>query len=273
MATVDVIANRSSGTEALGKAYFETDTNSFIVYNGSGWVELQSDGTGAAAPYSEYSAYFATDFLDVGDISGLVGGKSALTLSFWLKVVSVAHGGFIGNNAAWSTGYRGAIGYWAGNIDVGYWDDSGTTLSFRHSASDNYTDWHHFALVQDGTSFVVYRNGSSVATATVGATTSTSLWNNFAIGRDRSQYFTGYIDDVAIIDGALDATQVGALQTGGLPQNPGATLGHWRMGDDSNDSPTNGSSISSIQDSSGNGNHATQSTAASQPTFSTDVPA
>lgn len=48
MATVDVIANRSTASEILGKAYFETDTNSFIVYNGSGWVELQSDGTGAA---------------------------------------------------------------------------------------------------------------------------------------------------------------------------------------------------------------------------------
>ena len=50
MATVDVIANRSSGTQAVGKAYFETDTNSFIVYNGIGWVELHSDGTGSATP-------------------------------------------------------------------------------------------------------------------------------------------------------------------------------------------------------------------------------
>jgi hypothetical protein len=273
VATVDVITNRSTASEILGKAYFETDTNSFIVYNGIGWVELESDGTGAAAPYSEYSAYFANDFLDVGDISGLVGGKSALTLSFWLKIVSVAHGGFIGNNAAWSTGYRGAVGWHGGNIDLGYWDDSGSNLSFRHTTDDNYNDWNHFAFVQDGTSFVAYRNGSSVASATVGATTSTSLWNNFAIGRERSQYFTGYIDDVAIIDGALNATQVGALQTDGLPQNPGATLGHWRMGDDSNDSPTDGSSISSTQDSSVNGNHATQSTTSRQPTFSTEVPA
>ena len=272
MATVDVIANRSSGTEALGKAYFETDTNSFIVYNGSGWVELQSDGTGSAAPYSEYSAYFANDFLEVGDISGLVGGKSALTLSFWLKIDSVAHGGFIGNNAAWGTGYRGAVGYFAGNIDFGYWDDSGSKLPIPHNTNHNYNDWNHFAVVQDGTSFVVYRNGSSVASETVSATTSTSLWNNFAIGKERSQFFTGYIDDVAIIDGALDATQVGALQTDGLPQNPGSTLGHWRMGDDANDSPTDGLSITSIQDSSGNGNHATQSTAGREPTFSTDVP-
>jgi len=47
MASIDTIADRSTGSAVAGKAYFETSTNKFIVYNGSSWVEIDSDGTGA----------------------------------------------------------------------------------------------------------------------------------------------------------------------------------------------------------------------------------
>lgn len=52
MATIDTIADRSAGSAVAGKAYFETSTNRFIVYNGSSWVELHSDGTGSAFAYN-----------------------------------------------------------------------------------------------------------------------------------------------------------------------------------------------------------------------------
>jgi len=48
MATIDTIADRSTGTATAGKMYFETSTNKLIAYNGYGWIELDSDGTGAA---------------------------------------------------------------------------------------------------------------------------------------------------------------------------------------------------------------------------------
>lgn len=46
MASIDTIADRSTGSAVAGKAYFETSTNKFIIYNGSSWVEIDSDGTG-----------------------------------------------------------------------------------------------------------------------------------------------------------------------------------------------------------------------------------
>jgi len=46
MATIDTIADRSTGSALAGKAYFETSTNKFIVFNGSAWIELDSDGVG-----------------------------------------------------------------------------------------------------------------------------------------------------------------------------------------------------------------------------------
>ena len=47
MATLDTLSDRSTGSQVAGKAYFETSTNKFIVWNGSTWIELHSDGIGS----------------------------------------------------------------------------------------------------------------------------------------------------------------------------------------------------------------------------------
>ena len=48
MATLDTVATRAAGADfPAGKAYFETSTNKFIVWNGESWIELHSDGTGS----------------------------------------------------------------------------------------------------------------------------------------------------------------------------------------------------------------------------------
>jgi hypothetical protein len=46
MAKLDTItaSNRPSSPVA-GKAYYETDTNKVIIWSGSEWIELVSDGT------------------------------------------------------------------------------------------------------------------------------------------------------------------------------------------------------------------------------------
>ena len=77
MATLQTLETRATGNDfPTGKAYFETSTNKFIVWNGSSWVELDSDGTGAFSydldqlttadilaitDASEGDAYYATD--------------------------------------------------------------------------------------------------------------------------------------------------------------------------------------------------------------------
>jgi len=52
MAILDTVATRPGGTShADGKAYFETSTNQFIVWDAtdSEWIQLDSDGTGSYA--------------------------------------------------------------------------------------------------------------------------------------------------------------------------------------------------------------------------------
>ena len=60
MATLQTTATRPDGdSHADGKAYFETDTNKFIVWDATAgaWIQLDSDGTGAVFE----SINFATD--------------------------------------------------------------------------------------------------------------------------------------------------------------------------------------------------------------------
>ena len=51
MATLDTVATRSANTNSIpdGKAYFETSTNQFIVWDATDgeWIQLDSDGTGS----------------------------------------------------------------------------------------------------------------------------------------------------------------------------------------------------------------------------------
>lgn len=57
MATLQTVATREGGIDfPAGKAYFETSTNKFIVWNGESWIELHSDGVGAVDTIN-----FATD--------------------------------------------------------------------------------------------------------------------------------------------------------------------------------------------------------------------
>jgi len=46
MAKLDLITSSTRpASPAAGKAYFETDTNKIIVWDGSAWTEIVSDGT------------------------------------------------------------------------------------------------------------------------------------------------------------------------------------------------------------------------------------
>jgi hypothetical protein len=67
MATLDIVTTRPTGdSHADGKAYFETDTNQFIVWDATDgeWIQLDSDGTGS---YAFNITSYATE-QDVADI-------------------------------------------------------------------------------------------------------------------------------------------------------------------------------------------------------------
>jgi hypothetical protein len=279
MATVDVIANRSTASEILGKAYFETDTNSFIVYNGSGWVELQSDGTGAAPPFSEYSVDFdgTNDYLSIPSSTDFDFGTEDFSISMWFNLSSVGTpgnewGGLIYRSLQYRLKFQG------NSSDINF-DTPGGNKNIVRYGSSLLNSWHHLVISTDRTTHEMksYIDGSLHRTVSVSSTESISAAGQpLFIGNHYNTYYLGgLVDEVSIFHSTLSASDVTAIYNSGVPADISSLspAGWWRMGDDSNDSPVDGGNVTGIQDSSGNGNHATQSTASRQPTFSTEVPA
>ena len=111
MATIDTIADRSTGTAVAGKMYFETSTNQLIAWTGSVWVELDSDGIGAVSFENRWAASFdGSDKLAVSDSSLAINGD--LTLSLWFNANSFTNWNYIFNLTTFATvagsQYRGS---------------------------------------------------------------------------------------------------------------------------------------------------------------------
>ena len=282
MATIDTIADRSSGTEALGKAYFETSTNSFIVYNGSGWVELESDGTGASFINQNSVNFDGTD--DYLATTYQYGSATQFTYSFWIKTTDTGNSHWIGNSLSGANDTRCHFGTKNGAYYILLGNSSNQYQVSNAGSASAVTDgnWHHMVFQWDGTNtngvnLYVDGNTTPVFTYTSNrASNASTAPLNFGIGWGGGYYaYDGLMDEAALFESILSTSDITTLYNSGVPGDISSLnpVGWWRMGDDSNDSPTNGGTVTGIQDSSGNGNHATQSTASYQPTFSTDVPA
>ncbi|MFO0745797.1 MAG: LamG-like jellyroll fold domain-containing protein [Myxococcota bacterium] len=78
--------------------------------------------------------------------------------------------------------------------------------------------WHHLAVRYDGATVELYVDGVRDAAAPIGLSTVLD-GNGLTLGwRPPSIYWTGYLDDVRIYDGALTAGEIGILAGLGLPR-------------------------------------------------------
>jgi hypothetical protein len=274
MATIDTIADRSTGTTIAGKAYFETSTNQFIVYNGSTWVQLDSDGVGAVYG-NRWGASFdgSDDYLAIPNTASELNFSGDMSISFWVNYTNISSGfqwlvdkSTSANDRHYSLYLRNGVG---GTKLFSFSTSGGGFSTSTQSIAVN--TWNHVVIscesgVAGGTKLYVNGNVETLSsTHTVVSNNSAPL--QFSKRDDTLYKLEGLMDDVAIFDTALDQTAVTALRGGGTPSEVTGAVGYWRMGDDSNDSATSGGSIATITDSSGNGNDAVQATANNQPTF------
>ena len=285
MATLDTEATRPSGdSHATGKAYFETSTNKFIVWNGSSWVELDSDGTGSAPFQNRWGASFDGDaqYLKINGLASLLNDLQKVSYSCWYKGTDTS--GYI-FRASPSNAADPHIGMSIYNDTLYTTISNGSTTVYgTHGVTINDGDWHHLAVTFDGSINVAksYIDGNTGANLSGAAPSTIGTGYNAAnIGRRPTfthLYTAGLIDDVAIFDAALSAPDVTKIYSNGNPTDlklaasydtdrTSDLIGYWRMGDDSSDTATSGGSIATITDSSGNGNHATQTDTTNQPTF------
>ena len=245
------------GSPSTGDAYFETDTNNYIIYDGTNWRSYNSDGISIPPIANTYSLDFdgTNDYINATLSSQVFNGD--FTLSMWFKAdtnPSFATVFQLGSASNYSDGFR-VYRYSATNL--AFWKGQGGFSNITGFFGSTSTGtWYNLAFTRSGSTLTAYINGSSEATGTDSqAYTSTALNASFS-----TYPFDGKIDELAIWDSALTGSEISTIYNAGEPidvsSNAGSYTssadleGWWRMGDAN-------SGTGDVADSSSNSNTAT----------------
>ncbi len=259
MAKLDLITSSTRpASPAAGKAYFETDSNKIIIWDGSAWTELVSDNAPA------FSNAYSVSFDGSNDYATSTLGSQVFdgdfSLSFWFNTsVSPQYQTLLqlGDASAYTDGFRLYRNY----TKLQFWDGVGGYDKVLDGGVVSNGSWHNVAITRSGTSCSLYVNGSSVDTGTSSqAFTSTAFKMSFS-----TLPFNGLMDEVALWDSAISSSSVTSIYNSGVPNDISSLspVNWWRMGDD--DSGT-GTTITDQGSGSNDG------TLVNGPTFSSSVP-
>ena len=279
MAKLDLITSSTRpASPAAGKAYFETDSNKVIIWDGSAWTELVSDN--APAFSNAYSVDFdgSNDYMDFGS-NVSINTSSAFSVSAWFDVDNIASFPSIcllktNLTKGFVVGLSNTTG--ANAVYNGVWFGSASN-EFKGFATNNSTlsaslasGWHHLVLTYDAvnpllsSSFTVYIDGVNYAIRTTSVGLGSYANANY-VGKSTGFTFNGLIDEFALFNSELSSSNVTDIYNSGVPTDISSLspVGYWRMGDD--DSGT-GTTITDQGSGSNDG------TLTNGPTFSSSVP-
>jgi hypothetical protein len=305
-----ITSSTRPGSPSAGDAYFETDTQNYIIYDGAYWYVYNYDDTTA------FSNTLSLSFDGGDDIETTYNAAtSTFSMSVWIKALSgtsMSFGVTSGNNSIGSQGptilTSTSVGAGGGNGFLIAWKGYNTGwapagLGGANAALDILDgEWHHLAYTINGTSIKLYKDGGDAAintgspTNTQGTpfgtfTASTALSASgfdssypFRIGSlSNGYYYTGKKDELALFESELSGSDVSAIYNSGVPTDVGSQglnlspSAYFRMGDGSSDTnssggtPSNADSVGTLTSLVG-GYTATQSSATRKPTYSNDVP-
>jgi hypothetical protein len=236
--------------------------------------ETNLTGTAAAPSFSNLKSISldgVDDFVDCGTNLALLG--SATTFSAWVKMTDATSFRVLHKGIAGSREYAFGMG------------TSDTLFLILYNGSTNYIgkvststmtsyegQWVHVCATYDGSTnasgITLYVNGSVFNSNSIngGSYTAPSGNNNgdVYIGRYNTEYADGNIDETAVLNSELSASDITAIYGTGVPtslSSYSSLVSWWRCGD-GDTSPT-------ITD---NGSASNDGTMTNFTTFSTDVP-
>lgn len=256
---------------SAGDTYFETDTKRIIVWDGSAWYGYDYDDTTA------FTNRYKLNFDGSGDYATTAyyqPSTTAISYSFWTNSSDTT------NSMAWVSssptsgnggGFRvitpsstksffalvsnGSSTY--SNVSVG---GTNASLAIRDG------NWHHVVFSINGTAIKIWINGGSGGSPTHTATSTVSYVGNATTplyfgknGANNGYYLNGSLDEVAVFEYELSATQVSNIYNSGTPVDVGSfglnlsPAGYWRGGDSDNGTG------STVTDLGSGGNNATLS--------------
>ncbi len=198
----------------IGRCIFRTDTKAIEVSDGTNYLSYNNDGitydfSGSNTHSGEFDG--AGDWVVVGTMSEL-NSSSDFSVSAWFNLSAASNFESIFSGGT-STSAR-------------TWLQIPSTTSIRigvNLATDDFTvptltvdgtQWYHLVATVSGTTATLYLDGSSVGTATCSAPASTAFndvrlgaLNGTAFGGN-TRPFNGHLDEIAIYNRAITATEV-----------------------------------------------------------------
>jgi len=264
-------ATRPSAVGNAGLTIFNTSDKAINVSDGSNWYVYNYDDTTAFT--NRYKLIFDGSG-DYASTNYYQGSTTAFSYSFWTNSGDTSSSmtwmstspasGFGGGFRVITPSNTKAFYVLVANGSTQYANNTvgGTnaTLAIRDGS------WHHVVFSINGTAIKIWIDGGSggspnhTATSTVsyvgGATTPLTIGKNGALN---SYYYNGALDEIAVFEYELSASEVSDLYNNGTPVHAGSSglnlnpAGYWRGGD--NDNGTG----STVTDLSSSGNDATLS--------------
>ena len=236
-------------------------------------------GDSGTPPYSNTKSILidgVDDYVSCGDADNLSFGDgssdSPFSISAWIKPDVTSRFRLIFKYGSSLKEYFMQIAG-GGKLQVTLYDNNNSASIGRNGNTSIPTaSWSHVVMTYNGsgaaTRINVYFNGSLDNSTTTGSGSYTAMSNTsepLEIGRFTSgSYADGHIDEVAIFNTELSATDIENIYNSGAPTDLTGTSGlvsWWRMGD--------GDTAPTITDNGGGGNNATMNNFS---TFSTNVP-
>lgn len=247
------------------------------------WKKFASNSAAVLYPNRWGASFDAGDSLDVPNISALNGVANA-SYSFWYKTSTTGTVGLVGGGAGtsayhWNTGSMLYVHSFVNTLSHGI-------------PIPTLGSWHHVVCTFEAAGSKLYVDGVYKSLVDHGDTTASNAFTDFTVGNvpyysisagqksvDAVAFWSATLSDGGgLTIGDTAGGDIAQIYNSGVPKDltlasaydtdrTSNLVGYWRMGDDSNDTATSGGSIATITDSSGNGNHATQSDVTNQPTF------
>ena len=152
------------------------------------------------SPYRHggYSAYFdgTGDYLHIADNAAFNFGSGDSTIEMWVYPLGTGTFNLITRG---TSGYSGFILSSTGFLEST--DGASWAVNITFSTAITANSWQHVAVVRNGSTITVYRNGASIGTSSISGSVVSSA-QSLTIGQRAGQSnFSGYMTDLRIVKG------------------------------------------------------------------------